>query len=562
MKVVDAARSLFGGTRKRIRELSSSTVSHDSFDDGVLDDFQERATRFRNTIEDAPEVRPHVPLPDRNDFEDEADYVKAQEEAVEAQERAEAVAGNYSGWQHDVKDVFRAYHTWDEPHVKDRTEVKPSRELGRQLMQRLTLADKFAEGRPHTRHSDVESALATMAFSEKLREELETTLAEHVAKSEEASEQEERLDNMEQALEGLREQAKEQYDEHGQVEEELVEQVKQAVRERKEARAGLAETAEAISQLPTAAIGQAVDEAASDAAEEAEAVAGIPGVGPGMDSRITPEQAFALATRWRENERLREIAKLIGKMRRDMRFARAKRITGGREEVVDFEHGNDLALVLPHELAAAAHPILKVDFMRRYMERSLLQYEMVGEDQAGLGPVIIVCDGSGSMNADLGGSSRNEWARALSLATLSIVHEEKRDFAFVEYSYPKDCVQSWFFPAKEPVDAERVADMAAHFFNGGTETIGGLNEAMTIIHGVPQFKAADVLLISDGDDSWSSQAEDRVNAMRELGVRIQGIAVATGVTHYLREACEVVTPIYGMTDSQGATEAVANTLNP
>lgn len=561
MKMVDATRTLFGSARKRIRELSSSTVSHDSFDDGVLEDFEERAAHFREVIEDAPEVHPHVPLPERDDFEDEADYVKAQEEAVEAQNKADAVAGNYSGWQHDVKDVFRAYHTWDEPHVKDRSEVKPSRELGRQLMQRLTLADSFADGRPYTRHSDVESALATMAFSERLRTELETTLAEHVAKSEEASEQEDRLDNMEQALEDLRQQAKDQYDANGQVDPQLAEQVKQAVQEKRQAQAGLAATAQAISELPTAAIAEAVDEAADDAAEEAEMAAGIPGVGPGMDSRITPEQAFALATRWRENETLREIAKLIGKMRRDMRFARAKRLQGGREEVVDFELGNDPALILPHELAMAAHPVLKADFVRRFVERSLVQYEMVGEDDAGLGPVVIVCDGSGSMGADLGGSTRNEWARALSLATLSIVHEEKRDFAFVEYS-SSGSVQSWFFPAKEPVDAENVADMAAHFFCGGTDTVMGLTEAVGIIHSVPQFKAADVLLISDGDDRWSSGAEERVNTMRELGVRIQGIAVASGITQYLREACEVVTPIYNMTDSEGATAAVANTLNP
>lgn len=558
MTVLDSARSLFRSSTKRMRELSSSVVRHDRFDDGVLEDFTERATHFAHVLEEPP-LTPKVRMPKREDFEDEADFATALADAEKRQEEADVAAEGYAGWQHDVKDVFRAYHTWDEPSVLAQSEIKPSRELGRQVMQRLSLSDAFEDSRPYTRHSDVEAGLATMTFAERLKTELETTLAEHVERSQEASEEETRIERADQALEKLREQARKQKAEGGAVSPDLIQEIKDTVGQRQNARGKLEQAAQAIVSLGTEAVADAVDAAAEEAEEAAEMLAEFPGNEPGRESNITPEQAFALAQRFRENPILRRISELTGKFKRMMKYERARRVTGGREEVVDFEPGADLGLVLPHEMALVAHPVLKADWIRRFLERSLLQYEMVGEDHAGHGPAVMLIDGSGSMDQDLGGCTRNEWARAMALATLSMMHDEHRDVVLIEYGVGEQ-LQQWFFPGRGKIDPNDVASFAMHHFGGGTDITISLERARDVMDTAPEFKQADVILCSDGQDVWHDDDEQIMNSMRVRGVRVQGISVGIGVTDYLTKACDVVTPVLSLVAGEDTLASVAQHL--
>lgn len=553
--IQDVTRKLFH-PRKKMRALSSSVVQHDRFDDGVLDDFTERAAHFRGVIENAPQVVPTVPMPHRQMFDTDDEYNEAMDKAVAAQERADQMAEDYSGWPYDVKDIFRAYHTYDEPHVKDISEIRPSRELGRQVMQRLTMSDAFVGSRPHTRHSDVESALATMTFAERLREELETTLAEHCAASQEAGEQETQIDNAERLLENLRQQAKEQYEDTGQVDRDLSQQIQEAVRDKRAAQDSLTATAERIEGMSTSAIAQAVEEAAEAAEEAAEMVANMPGNEPGAGSMVSPEQMLELAQEWAKNSTLRKIAELMGRMKRDMRFARAQRVQGGREEVVDFEYGATLDLVLPSEMALLMDADTELEWMRRYAESGLLQYEMVGTDDAGRGPLIVACDGSGSMSADLGGATRNEWSRSVGLCLMQIAHAERRDVAFIEYGSGGNCL-TWFFPAKRPMDPQTIMECACHHFGGGTDATLALNAANDIILSSRAFKNADIVLISDGEDRWGEDDATVIAALKAKGVRIQGVSVGLRVTSFLSDVCDVVTEVLDMAHAQETARSLA-----
>lgn len=555
---VNFARALFN-PRKRIRDLSSSVVNHDRFDDGVLTDFEQRATHFRRVIEQAPEVVPTVRMPRPEQFEDEDAFNEAMDEALAAQERADEAAESYAGWSHDVRDIFRAYHTWDEPTVKDQQEIKPSRELGRQVMQRLTMADAFSDARPHTRHSDVEAAMATMVFSDRLREELETTLAEHVQKSQEASDQESDIDRAERALDNLRNEAKQQYADQGQVDPNLAQQIMDAVTSKRAAQQALQQTAQDIQSLGTAEIAQAVEAAAEEADEAAEAIANLPGTEPGQEQRIDPEKAFELAEKWRSNPILRKIAELLGRMKRDFRYERAHMVVGGREEVVDFEMGNDLTRMLSTELLRMKSdaPGAKLDWMRRFAEGSLFQFEMVGTDEAGRGPAILALDGSGSMTLDFGGATRNEWARALALSMLSAIHAEHRDVALVEYGYGQGQVRTWFFPAKKPIDPEVVADFASHLYGGGTDSTLALNAANEVIAGAGPFKHADFILFSDGEDSWHDDDREVIASMKAKGVRLQGIAIHSMITPYLAEVCDHVHHVLDLAHGRETAKSVS-----
>lgn len=558
MKIADGIKSLFD-SRKPMRSLSSSVVKHDQFDDGVLHDISERAHKFRETLDNAPPVYPTVDIPQRPEFDSDEAHKAAVDEAIERQARADELAENYTGWRHDVSDTFRAYHTWREPTVKDSSEIRPSREIGRRVMQSLAYSDAFSQARPYTRHSATEAALATMAFTETLRSQLETTFADQMRASQEASEQEDAVDDAERLLDNLRAKAQEQHDQTGQIDEDLAGQVRDGIEKVKRAREDLQGTVDVIEQTGFPGITQAVEAAAEKADEAAGALVGLPGTGAGNATAISPDQAFELARKWRENPTMRRIAELAGRLRRDMRFARSNRVQGGREEPVDIEFGNHIPDVLPHEMMLADDPDLELEWLRRFMERSLMQTEYVGTERVGRGPVIVGVDGSGSMNADMGGATRNEWARSVALSLVAIAHAEKRDSAVIEYSHGGQ-VKTWFFPAAKPIDPHAVAECAGHFFRGGTDTTLLLREASAIIDRSHAFKKADLILVSDGEDQWGDDDRQVMASYKARGVRVQVIGVGHYLTPYLLKVADQATTIHDLAAGREAAVELASHL--
>jgi uncharacterized protein with von Willebrand factor type A (vWA) domain len=250
-----------------------------------------------------------------------------------------------------------------------------------------------------------------------------------------------------------------------------------------------------------------------------------------------------------------KVAEMLGRILRDMRFKRARRITGGHEEVVDIEMGNDLERVLPAEKMKLMDPHLELDFMRRYFERSLLQYEFQGTAEAGYGPLIICRDESSSMSGQ-----RNIWASAVSLALISIARKEKRDAAVVAYSSNSQ-QEVWSFPHAEPLDPDKVIDMASHFFSGGTDATPALREAVKITQSDITFTKADLVLISDGEDYYQ---EDDIRLQSELkarGVRMHGVMVGDVPSEYLTEMCETLVSAYDLAGSNEATDMLAEHIS-
>jgi hypothetical protein len=57
-----------------------------------------------------------------------------------------------------------------------------------------------------------------------------------------------------------------------------------------------------------------------------------------------------------------------------------------------------------------ADPDLEDLFYLRFAERGLMQYDMVGYEPQGQGPIIIAIDESGSMTTDYGGMTGEVWS--------------------------------------------------------------------------------------------------------------------------------------------------------
>lgn len=548
-------RLLGRAAKEVLKELSRSVVTHDSIDDMVLGNLEEDSPRYRNlVIEDPPVVPPDVPEPEPIDIttasKDEiAEYQKAARAAKAAREKAPP----YRGWKDLTDDLFRSYHTHDTPEILD--EVDPGVVLHQRIMPKMMMQDEHAEARNITRDDPTLAAMASMAAVRHLRETLTGELKDHMREQQELEDARAQAREQQGNIEGMREEARAHHQAGTPIPKPLAKAIKQAVLEQ---RSTLAQ-AQQLMQSPTPmslTATQAIQGAAEAGAEAAEAGANIPsfgsGVGAGEPQYTSPEQALSIAERWAKEPDLRKMADLFGRMDRDIRFQRSKRVEGGNDEIVDVEFGDNLRRTLPSELALLSDPELEDDFYARFASGELLQFTTVGEENAGRGPILIVLDGSGSMGGD-----RNIWARATAMCLLHIARLEKRDFGCVEFSSGGQLAE-WLFPAKKSLDGEAVIDMASHMFGGGTTPIIGVERAARIMREAAPFKKADVVMVGDGESGFGPEDAKLRDELKALGVRLFGLGIG-GSFAYLEEYCEHVVDVHDfqLTDPGAATAELA-----
>lgn len=535
---IDRVKALFASSKRARRkpvELSPSVVKHDRLDEGVLGELRDHSRAFDPAFE-----TPMVPTPDMS------------AEVAEGEERP-TNDEPYRGWEDLLSDVFYSYHTYDVPSVLAGEAVKPSRQLHRRVLEHIIYSEGHEDTRRNTRLDGISSALSTMSLSETVRELLEDDLQEQAQRAQEMAQQEEAIDHANDANDGIREQVA---DQGGQLTDEQRQQMRENAQQRSQAQKTLEQLAQEQAQQPLGLdAAQALDKATEEAADDAEAASHLPGSQTGEMKKIPPDEALKLAKTISENENVREVLKRLGRMDRDMRHQRANRVVGGREEIVDVELGNDLTVVLPSELIKLKHPLLRMDFIRRFYERSLLQYEMIGTAEAGNGPISAALDVSGSM-----AGAEDWWARACCLALLSIAHREKRDFVVTEFD--TKAKTPYFFPGRQPIDPAKIVEFAGNgAHGGGTDITDGMAKAAEIIRTVPEFNKADLVILTDeadvlGDDDYALRDE-----LHERGVRLHGVSVGASVGEWLTEICDTAVSAYDMSKPSDATTHLAQVLS-
>src|SRR5438309_1821697 len=151
--------------------------------------------------------------------------------------------------------------------------------------------------------------------------------------------------------------------------------------------------------------------------------------GLGAGGRTSPGRQIELGRRLATNPKLRKLAAAVGRMREQALALRRSPFERASEEVFDVRLGKDLERLLPPELLALHHPLLRRDFARRLVEGRLLSYALRGADERGRGPMIVCLDGSGSMAGD-----KEIWSKAVALTLLEIARRQPRSFRFICFS--------------------------------------------------------------------------------------------------------------------------------
>jgi len=162
-----------------------------------------------------------------------------------------------------------------------------------------------------------------------------------------------------------------------------------------------------------------------DAAEEAEHWSLTLGTG----YRSPPGQKLELGKRLAGNEKLKKLARMVGRMKFHALALRKKVFERSSEEILEIERGDRLDRLLPHELLTLHHPVLQKDFFRRLLDQELLQYSLKGIEEKGKGPMVVCLDGSSSMAGD-----KEIWSKAVTLTLLEIARRQRRLFRSICFS--------------------------------------------------------------------------------------------------------------------------------
>lgn len=254
---------------------------------------------------------------------------------------------------------------------------------------------------------------------------------------------------------------------------------------------------------------------------------------------------------------MREIALLAGRMHKTMVGVKVPMPDANPEEVQDVENGGNLALLLASERAMMAHPVLGGIATMRVLKHEAQQLKLAGEHEGCRGPLVLCIDSSGSMHdewsgklmnewwsgQDRYGSGRNTWAKACAVALTRIAHDDGRQVVAVHFgtaTHRQDLA---------PGDHRAVAEMAGTFLSGGTATARALDISVDEVKdlGKRGFEGADVVVITDGEDSARERIAESVEQLKRANTRLWTVAIECGFdgANPLRAEAEKYVHVHG-----------------
>ena len=176
------------------------------------------------------------------------------------------------------------------------------------------------------------------------------------------------------------------------------------------------------------AAGKAVGAARKEVDELKDAAAAL-GLEPGQPGSNDPRAVAELYKRVRNDPALRRISELAGRFRRVAQSKQRRKVSHGLDDVVGVEPGGDIGRLLPSELVRLMVPELELDTLRRIVERHALCREYHAVEPVGKGPILVVCDESGSMEG-----AKTHTAKALALALAWVARQQRRWCGLIAYS--------------------------------------------------------------------------------------------------------------------------------
>jgi len=220
------------------------------------------------------------------------------------------------------------------------------------------------------------------------------------------------------------------------------------------------------------------------------------------------------------------------------------------------------------------HPVLRRLWRARFAEAQLLSYDDRARQPsprprpqaegaaarrqrtpAGLGPMIVCLDTSGSMQ----GAPENV-AKACVLQALRSAHSGQRPCQLLAFGGPGELLERPLTPDAAGLDA--LLDLMGQAFDGGTDVQTPIERAIERVQ-QQGWQDADVLIVSDGEFGLTSATLDRLRQAKErLSLRVHGILIGDRETIGLAEICDTLHWVRDWRRYGAATGTAAEGFSP
>jgi len=436
-----------------------------------------------------------------------------------------------------MQDVFSSLYKYT-PKRRDSSEMRESHQLNHDMISKAVQTDQYARLRQYTKLDAVNSALATVSIAQELIPIIKDVLKEQADAANKLKEAEDGVIGAEKILK--------EFEAGGgggsNNPSSNAQQKKQAKTTLKKAQAKYdkslktqSDRAGAQKKIKTAM--RSASRKALDELEETSELLEIWGTEPGQVQSLSHEERLRLATRIKDKDKLKDLAKLLGKFKRLAIASQQTKMNHGFDEVYDIALGNNLSRVIPSDLMLLMHPATKMEFARKFAEGKLMQYDLKGTEKVGKGPVVCCIDSSGSISHE-----QDVWSKAVALSLMEIAHKQKRAFASIHFGSARDDLKTIIVKKDDPNPISKVIELAEYYLGGGTDFEKPLTEAMNIIE-TSDFKKADIVFLTDGecglDTDWLAKF---LNKKTEKGVKIHSVLLDVGQTstHTVRQFSDEV----------------------
>jgi uncharacterized protein with von Willebrand factor type A (vWA) domain len=270
----------------------------------------------------------------------------------------------------------------------------------------------------------------------------------------------------------------------------------------------------------------------------------------GGGERSSPGAQIELGKKLAENAKLKKLGQMVGRMRSQARALHRKIFERANAEMYEVGTGAELSRLLPHELLALRHPLLRREFGRRFLDAELLQYTLRATDDKGRGPMIVCIDGSSSMAGD-----KEIWSKAVSLTLLEIAQRQRRLFRSICFASADTPLQVLDLNRRQRYIAEpsKIFALAEYFPGGGTDFQKPLSAAIECLRKA-RYKRGDVVFITDGecrvDGEWLKAFKE---AKERLGFSLFSVLIDVGSSSLgaLKDFSDKITTITQLTSEAG-----------
>src|SRR5262245_3628537 len=244
--------------------------------------------------------------------------------------------------------------------------------------------------------------------------------------------------------------------------------------------------------------------------------------------RIPLTEQFRLAGLLGKNPKIKEIVKMLGRMRLEALSVKRSRITHSSpvRRGVETVGIDGIERALPDELVKLAIGAGAEDlFLKKLLDEDLLAYSYKNPVEETQGPILIALDGSGSM-----AGLKEIWAKALAIAAILQAKKEKRKS------------QGIIFGASDKeifeIDVDRLEDLATASFHTGTNFGPPLKWAEDKLK---ESSRADFLFITDRIcDLEDEQKFEFIQAKSRSGARCFSVLIGSDATEIVKQFSDKV----------------------